>query len=118
MSNGLRRTELFRNLNYQTSFFGITFDDAPFIFLPLVVASGAMIFADMSPFLVLVIAVATVAGLVALKHKKPEGYLWLMLEMIFMPRHLSSKERDRQLDSTLRLPMPNEQRSTTTKVKK
>ena len=93
----LQRTPIFRNLDYQTSWFGLTFEDMPFILAPIGVSMLGMIFLELPPTLVIVVAVATIVGLALLKYGKPPGYLWLLLEAIFLPRHLSHKARDAQL---------------------
>lgn len=100
----LHQTPIFRNLDYQTSWFGLTFDDLPFILAPIGLGMAGMIFFGLSPSIVLIIAVSTIVGLALLKYGKPKGYLWLLLESIFMPRHLSHKARDQQLDPVVRLP--------------
>ena len=100
----LDRTPIFRNLDYQTSWFGLTFDDMPFILAPIGLAMVAMIFFGLSPSVVIVVAVSAIVGLALLKYGKPKGYLWLLLESIFMPRHLSHKARDQQLSPFARLP--------------
>jgi len=105
----LERTPIFRNLDYQTSWFGLTFDDMPFILAPIGLAMIAMIFFGLSPSVVIVVAVSAIVGLALLKYGKPKGYLWLLLESIFMPRHLSHKARDQQLSPFARLP-PDEGR--------
>lgn len=102
----LHRTPIFRSLDYQTSWFGLTFDDLPFILGPIGLAMGAMIFFGLSPGIVILVAIADIVGLAALKYGKPRGYLWLLLEQLFMPRHLSHKARDRQLDPGAKLPPP------------
>jgi hypothetical protein len=108
---GLHRTPIFRNLDYQTSWFGLTFDDMPFILTPIGIAMLGMIFFELPPTLVIVVAVATIVGLALLKYGKPQGYLWLILETLFMPRHLSHKARDTQLSPLSRLPTSSEKKS-------
>ncbi len=100
----IERTPIFRNLDYQTSWFGLTFDDLPFILAPIGLAMTAMIFFGLSPAIVLVVAVSSIVGMALFKYGKPKGYLWLLLESIFLPRHLSHKTRDQQLDPQARLP--------------
>ena len=98
------RTPIFRNLDYQTSWFGLTFDDMPFILAPIGLAILAMMFFGLPPAIVVVVAVGTLVGLATIKYGKPQGYLWLVLEALLMPRHLSHKARDQQLDPMSTLP--------------
>ena len=100
----MERTPIFRNLDYQTSWFGLTFDDLPFLLAPIGLSMLGMIFFGLSPVFVIVVGLSTLVGTALLKYKKPKGYLWLLLESIFLPRQLSHKARDARLSPLVRLP--------------
>jgi len=101
----LEKEPTLRNLDYQVSWFGLTFDDMPFLMVPTGVAMLAMFLFGLPAPAVVVVLASSVGGMVALKYGKPKDFLWLQLEQWFLPRHLSSKERDLQLDPTARLPV-------------
>lgn len=102
----IERTPIFRNLDYQTSWLGLTFDDLPFLLAPIGLSMLGMIFFELSPGIVLGVGVCTLVGMALLKYKKPRGYLWLLLESLFLPRQLSHKARDTRLSPLVRLPSP------------
>jgi hypothetical protein len=90
----LDSSPVFRNLDYRWSFYGLTLEDAPFVAMPGLVALGCTVLFDVSPLWAIVLVLASATALVALKWRKPEGYLQSIIHLALTPRRLSHKERD------------------------
>jgi len=93
----LRRTRLYRNLDWRWSWYGLSFEDLPLIAAPgFLVVTGAAIFGYALSWS-LVATVVAVVFVAALKWRKPPGFFERLLFAALMPRRLSSKERDELL---------------------
>lgn len=104
----LEGTPVFRNLDYKWSWYGLTFSDIPFVAMPGMVTLGSAVLFEFSAMWTFVVVAAAGAGLVALKWRKPDGYLETLIHLALTPRRLSHKERDTilrpfPLDQELRL---------------
>ena len=93
----LERTPVFRNLDYQWSWYGLTLADIPWVLIPGAVLINFGVVFDISMAWSLVAMSGSAVSLLILKWRKPEGYVQGLIHMAFSPRCLSHKARDAQL---------------------
>jgi hypothetical protein len=108
MSEPLDSTPVYRNLTFQTAFFGLTPLDMPLMLVPGGIVFLGCMLAGLSTMWGLITAAAVGAALVALKWRKPDDYLLTLIHTALAPRRLSHKERDAvvlpfPLDGSLRV---------------
>lgn len=90
----IERSVVFRNLSYKFRWAGLEFADLPFIAAPTVFVVGICMVLGLSPLWGGAVGAVVAVGILLLKRGKPEGYLPMLLVLMFAPRRLSHKERD------------------------
>jgi hypothetical protein len=93
----LDASPVYRNLAHRTSIFGLTPIDLPLVFIPGNIVLLVSVFIGFSSLWGVVLSLSIAAALVAFKWRKPEHYLETAIAVVFTPRRLSHKERDRIL---------------------
>lgn len=93
----LERTPVFRNLDYQWSWYGLSFADIPWVIIPGAVIINFGVVFDTNMLWAFVAMAGSAVALVILKWRKPEGYVQSLIHLAFSPRRLSHKARDKNL---------------------
>lgn len=95
MAEPLDTTPVYRNLKFQSSFFGLTPLDMPLMLVPGGIVFLGCMAVGASTMWGFVSSLAVGAALVALKWRRPEDYVETLVHVALSPRRLSHKERDR-----------------------
>ncbi len=105
----LERTPVFRHLDYEWSFYGLTPGDIPIIAVPGALFFNICMWFGVDQTWSLVAMAAGAIGLVVLKWRKPKGYVEQLVHLAFAPRRLSHKEPDQHLRQ---FPLPRRRQET------
>lgn len=89
-------TQVFRNIDYRWTKFGLSFDDLPILAIPLAISFFVSTVVDVPMAWIILFEICTALFLIAVKWRKPPDYLQGLLILAFGPRRLSHKMRDTQ----------------------
>lgn len=90
----LNQSPVFRNLDYKWSFFGLNVTDIPLVLIPVFILEAVSIFVKVDAIWIPTTLIASMAFVVLLKWRRPEGYIESLLVGLFAPRRYSHRLRD------------------------
>ncbi len=90
----LMQSEVYRGLDYEWSWRGLTVADLPILMLPGIISFPVCVVLDINVLWMLGVLFSSAAAMVMLKYKKDKDYIFHLFQLILAPRRLSHKESD------------------------